>query len=65
MFPPGNSDKIMAALAFLGIFELFFTLVVALTCGLVLVGCGIFSEASPALQIPEKPRNAGLVRQDS
>jgi hypothetical protein len=64
MVPTGNTDKIMAALAFLTILELFFTLVVALTCALVLVGCGIFSEATPAPQITKKPPKAGLVRQD-
>jgi len=40
-------DRIIAALEFLGMVELLFTLVIALVCGLVLVGCGILS-ATPA-----------------
>jgi hypothetical protein len=64
MLPTESIDTIMASWAFLGILELLFTLVVALACWLVLVGCGILSGAMPALQTKEKPRKAGLVRQD-
>ncbi|MBZ5667100.1 MAG: hypothetical protein LAO30_21165 [Acidobacteriia bacterium] len=64
MVPTENMDKIMGALVFLGTVELFFTLLIAVTCWLVLVGCGILSQATPALLVTAKPRKAGLVRLD-
>jgi len=57
-------DKIIVALAFLGTVEVFFTVVVALTCGLVVVGCGILSQATPVSRVTAKPRKERLVRQD-
>lgn len=64
MVPTESMDKIMAALVFLGTVELFFTLLIALACWLLLVGCGILSEATLPLRITAKPQKAGLFRQD-
>lgn len=51
MFPTESKDAILGAVVFMGTIELFFTLLVALACSLVLVGGGILLAATP----PSKP----------